>query len=90
MEAFSSSQKSGYSIKWVDASHVLRLFSSANAASEALALPQAKLRTRSLSLRCILKHIYRYLQEKKTSRTQIPKETFDSYFFLERGNEITW
>uniref|UniRef100_A0A8C4QIZ1 Uncharacterized protein n=1 Tax=Eptatretus burgeri TaxID=7764 RepID=A0A8C4QIZ1_EPTBU len=48
-EAFSSFQKSGFDIKWVDGWHVLAIFSSANAANEALALPQAKLRIRPLS-----------------------------------------
>jgi len=48
-EAFSSFHKSGFNIRWVDGWHVLAIFSSTNAANEALSLPQAKLRIRPLS-----------------------------------------
>ncbi|XP_038641440.1 R3H and coiled-coil domain-containing protein 1-like [Scyliorhinus canicula] len=49
-EAFSSFQKAGFRIKWVDSTHALGIFSCPDSASQALSVAHSELKTRPLSL----------------------------------------
>ncbi|XP_072342204.1 uncharacterized protein [Scyliorhinus torazame] len=48
-QAFSSFQKAGFRIKWVDSTHALGIFSCPDSASQALSVTHSQLKTRPLS-----------------------------------------